>query len=85
MPFHRRTRIALALALCAIGPSGQTEEIANFGFPFGFSVEKMDNKAAPRHDFARYTAGRWVDAATIPPDKLRVSLILNSSVNPLQV
>jgi hypothetical protein len=35
MPFHRRTRIALALALCAIGPSGQTEEIANFGFPFG--------------------------------------------------
>jgi len=70
---HRRTRIALALALCAIGPSGQTEEIANFGFPFNFSVEKMGNKATLRHDFARYTACKWVDAATIPPDKLRVS------------
>jgi len=75
MPFHRRTRIALVLALCAIGPSGQTEEIASFGFPFGFSVEKMDNKATPRNDFARYSAGKWVDAATIPPDKLRVSLM----------
>ncbi len=73
MPFHRRTHIALALALCALGTSGQTEEVSNFGYPLGFSVDKMDSKAEPRKDFARYTAGKWIDAATIPPDKLRVS------------
>ena len=73
MPFHRRTRAALVLAICAIGSSGQAGEISNFGYPFGFSVDKMDSQADPRQDFARYTAGKWIDAATIPPDKLRVS------------
>ncbi len=45
----------------------------NFGFPYGFSVEKMDLTADPRKDFRRYAAGRWIDAAVIPADDLRVS------------
>ena len=45
----------------------------NFGFPFGFDVSKMDLKADPRKDFRRYAAGRWMDAATIPSDTVRIS------------
>ena len=45
----------------------------NFGFPFGFDVSKMDLKADPRNDFRRYAAGRWLDAATLPPDRVRIS------------
>ena len=45
----------------------------NFGFPFGFDVSKMDTKADPRQDFRRYAAGRWLDAAQISPDRVRVS------------
>ena len=45
----------------------------NFGFPVGFSVDKMDSAADPRRDFARYAAGRWFDAAKIPGDTVRIS------------
>lgn len=45
----------------------------NFGFPLGFSTEKMDTAADPRKDFARYAAGKWIDAAVIPGDTVRVS------------
>lgn len=45
----------------------------NFGFPFGFDVSKMDAKADPRQDFRRHAAGRWLDAAQISPDRVRVS------------
>ncbi|MEF8711579.1 MAG: M13 family metallopeptidase [Candidatus Accumulibacter propinquus] len=40
----------------------------NFGFPMGFDVSKMDKSANPRQDFRRYTAGKWLDTATIPGD-----------------
>jgi len=33
----------------------------------------MDLKADPRNDFRRYAAGRWLDAATLPPDRVRIS------------
>ena len=45
----------------------------NFGFPLGFSVEKMDRTADPKKDFVRYAAGKWIDAAVIPADTVRVS------------
>jgi hypothetical protein len=45
----------------------------NFGFPFGCDVSKMDLKADPRNEFRRYAAGRWLDAATLPPDSVRDS------------
>ena len=45
----------------------------NFGFPFGFDVSKMDLKADARQDFRRYAAGRWLDAATLPSDRVRIS------------
>jgi hypothetical protein len=47
--------------------------LENFGFPFGFDVSKMDLKADPRQDFRRYAAGHWIDAATLPSDRVRVS------------
>ncbi len=47
--------------------------LKNFGFPYGFSTEKMDLKADPRKDFRRYAAGRWTDAATLPSDAVRIS------------
>jgi putative endopeptidase len=46
---------------------------SNFGFPVGFSVNKMDLKANPQKDFCRYAAGRWIDAAQIPGDQLMMS------------
>lgn len=49
------------------------DEVPSFGLPFGFSVEKMDRAANPREDFARYAAGRWLDAAEIPGDAVRIS------------
>ena len=45
----------------------------NFGFPLGFSPEKMDTTAEPRKDFRRYAAGRWLDAAKLPADSVRTS------------
>lgn len=45
----------------------------NFGFPLGFSPEKMDTTADPRKDFRRYAAGRWLDAAKLPADSVRTS------------
>lgn len=38
-------------------PSANEAALKNFGFPYGFSVEKMDLKADPRKDFRRYAAG----------------------------
>jgi len=61
-----------ATAALATGPS-VAEEVPSFGFPFGFSVEKMDRSADPRKDFARYASGRWLDAARIPGDTVRIS------------
>ena len=71
---------AMSLYGCASVPQEtQTETLAsplnNFGFPFGFSVEKMDTNADPRQDFRRYAAGRWLDAAKIPGDSVRISNI----------
>jgi len=68
----------IGLASAQSPPSGSADPAApsianNFGFPIGFSVEKMDPKANPRRDFRRYAAGRWTDAAVIPADSLRVS------------
>ncbi len=53
--------------------AAKSSVLDNFGFPYGFSVEKMDLTADPRKDFRRYAAGRWIDAAVIPADDLRVS------------
>jgi putative endopeptidase len=71
---------ALSLSGCVTVPDEtQTETSAsalnNFGFPLGFSVEKMDANADPRQDFRRYAAGRWLDAAKIPSDSVRISNI----------
>ena len=66
----------LGLQGCAGTPpqkSAEKNELNNFGFPVGFSVEKMDPAADPRKDFTRYTAGRWLDAATIPGDTVRIA------------
>ena len=54
----------------------------NFGFPLGFSVEKMDRTADPAKNFTRYAAGRWLDAATIPGDSLQISgyLVMSKAV-----
>ena len=58
----------------------------NFGFPLGFSPEKMDTTADPRQDFRRYAAGRWIDAAKIPSDSLNMSSIaIQSKVVELQL
>ena len=58
----------------------------NFGFPLGFSPEKMDTTADPRQDFRRYAAGRWIDAAKIPADSLNMSSIaIQSKVVELQL
>lgn len=65
--------IALLAALSA-GPCFSQAD-PNFGLPAGFSVEKMDRSADPRRDFARYAAGRWLDAAAIPGDGVRMSPI----------
>jgi putative endopeptidase len=50
-------------------------EVPLFGFPLGFSVEKMDPTADPRKDFSRHASGRWIDAARIPGDTVRISPI----------
>jgi len=68
----------IGLAAAQSPSSGGVDPVApsivnNFGFPIGFSVEKMDPKVNPRRDFRRYAAGRWTDAAVIPADSLRVS------------
>ena len=55
--------------------AGAVADPVNFGFPIGFSVEKMDRTADPRKDFVRYAAGKWIDAAVIPADSVRVSSI----------
>ncbi len=47
--------------------------LKNFSFPYGFSTEKMDLTADPRKDFRRYAAGRWMDAAKLPSDTVRIS------------
>lgn len=75
---------ALAVSMAAVlllqgcatignSPVATKDAVTNFGFPTGFSVTKMDTDVSPRTDFKRYAAGRWLDAATIPGDSLRVS------------
>ena len=74
-------RLAQCLvAACALAPAvhAQTAEPSaenNFGFPLGFSVEKMDRGANPRAEFTRYAAGRWLGEAQIPGDTVRISPI----------
>ena len=68
----------LGLHGCASAPKPPQAEISstpvnNFGFPLGFSTQKMDPSADPRKDFRRYAAGRWLDAAKIPADTVRIS------------
>lgn len=53
--------------------SGWSGALRNFGLPLGFSTEKMDPSADPRQNFNRYAAGRWLDAARIPNDTVRIS------------
>ncbi len=70
----------LSLYGCATVPEETKTETSasalnNFGFPFGFSVDKMDANVDPRQDFRRYAAGRWLDAAKIPADSVRISNI----------
>jgi predicted metalloendopeptidase len=68
----------LGLHGCASAPKPPQAEISstpvnNFGFPLGFSTQKMDPSADPSKDFRRYAAGRWIDAAKIPADTVRIS------------
>jgi len=63
----------MAASLTTAPAEARPAELDNFGFPFGFDVSKMDLKADPRKDFRRYAAGRWLDAATIPSDTVRIS------------
>ena len=64
---------ATAQTTAPAAPSANEAALKNFGLPFGFSTEKMDLKADPRKDFRRYAAGRWMDAATLPSDSVRIS------------
>jgi putative endopeptidase len=71
-----RIRIATFAAMTALGAGlSIAQEAPTFGFPLGFSVDKMDRGADPRKDFSRYAAGRWLDAAQIPGDTVRISPI----------
>jgi len=53
----------------------------------GFAIDKMDTSVSPSKDFYRFAAGKWVDAAVIPADKVRVSSLyqLNDEVVAKQV
>ncbi|MBK8323625.1 MAG: M13 family metallopeptidase [Betaproteobacteria bacterium] len=68
---HRPAALAVATAL-AIG-AAHAQEATPFGFPAGFSKDKMDLSASPRKDFGRYAAGTWHDALRIPPESVRIS------------
>lgn len=69
-----RIRVAAFAILLGLAASRSLEaEVPLFGFPLGFSVEKMDSKADPRKDFSRHASGRWIDAARIPSDTIRIS------------
>lgn len=71
-----RIRIATIATMTSLAASlSLAQEAPTFGFPIGFSVEKMDRSADPRKDFSRYAAGRWLDAAQIPGDAVRISPI----------
>jgi putative endopeptidase len=82
-PRHTLIAAAIAVGLSACAgkpPASATPPSAtsdaqnlNFGFPLGFSPEKMDTTADPRKDFRRYAAGRWLDAAKLPADSVRTS------------
>jgi putative endopeptidase len=88
MKRHLRSLTGLALAASVAGapflvpaaradepPSATPAPPANFGYPLGFSIEKMDDTADPRSDFRRYAAGRWTDAARIPGDRVRIGAL----------
>ena len=64
--------VTAAIAALSVD-SAQAGELPTFGFPAGFSVDKMDRSADPRKDFTRYAAGRWYDAMQIPADSVRIS------------
>jgi len=64
---------ALAATAAFLASPASAEDVPTFGLPLGFSVEKMDRTADPRKDFARYASGRWLDAAQIPGDTVRIS------------
>jgi putative endopeptidase len=49
-------------------PAAETAAAAPLADP-GFSVEKMDLKADPRVDFAKFAAGNWYAKNEIPSDK----------------
>ncbi|NTU59558.1 MAG: M13 family metallopeptidase [Deltaproteobacteria bacterium] len=67
--------LAISVVAAAVSTSGApwAQEVPDFGFPVGFSAEKMDRTAGPRDDFPRYAAGRWRAAAQIPSDTVRIS------------
>lgn len=64
-----------ATALQETQTETSTSPLNNFGFPLGFSPQKMDTSVDPRQDFRRYAAGRWLDAAKVPSDAFRISSI----------
>lgn len=47
--------------------------VNNFGYPTGFSTQKMNPQVDPRQDFNHYAAGRWLDAANLTSNMIRVS------------
>lgn len=75
-----RILASLAVAALACGATAHAEDTErtienNFGFPLGFSVTKMDRRAPPGWEFARFAAGNWLGEATIPNDEVRISTI----------
>ncbi|MBD2450730.1 M13 family metallopeptidase [Nostoc sp. FACHB-152] len=63
---------------CSIALSDQpksktSEPVSLQQLPLGFSIEKMDTTVDPKKDFHRFAAGKWLDAAKIPPDQLSIS------------
>jgi putative endopeptidase len=69
----RFTTISLTLAVAFASGTATSQEVPTFGFPAGFSLQKMDTSADPRKDFTRYSAGKWFDALVIPDDSVRIS------------
>ncbi|WP_414753174.1 M13 family metallopeptidase [Anabaena sp. CCY 9910] len=70
--------LGICTTSCSIAVSDQpkskaSEPVSQQQFPLGFSVEKMDTTVDPKKDFHRFAAGKWLDAAKIPPDQLSVS------------
>ncbi|MUG99595.1 M13 family peptidase [Scytonema sp. UIC 10036] len=75
--------ILLVLGICTTSNTtvfgnnshSKAEQVSQTNFPLGFSVNKIDTTVDPKQDFHRFAAGKWLDAANIPPDQLSISAI----------